>query len=320
VFSWLAFLGMLLFYSAFRLAFPGGNHRRYAFMVFFMPSLLFWPSSIGKEAWMMFALGIAAYGAARVFTHLRFGFVIMGIGLVATGAVRPHVTLAILVAAIPAYIIRRQGHGASPMGPVVKVVGVLVLVVASFVVVDRVERFLHLDTLDSSTIEQALNNAEAQSTTQDSSFGAVRPHNIADFPYAAVTVLFRPFPFEAHNGQALAAAGEGLLLLVLTLGSVKSLRLLPRQLFAEAYVAFAGAYTVLFIFAFSSFGNFGILARERVQLFPLYFVLLCLSTGGGKSDRKASKPKITRVSGYGVRRRAVPTGVTSGPPDPGSIW
>jgi hypothetical protein len=35
-------------------------------------------------------------------------------------------------------------------------------------------------------------------------------------------------------------------------------------------------YTLLFILAFSGFGNFGILARQRSQLFPLVLVALAL--------------------------------------------
>ena len=58
VFSWLAFWGLFLFYRAFTIAVPEGRRRSYAHLVFFLPALLFWPSSIGKESWMIFALGI----------------------------------------------------------------------------------------------------------------------------------------------------------------------------------------------------------------------------------------------------------------------
>ncbi len=64
-FSWLGFWGLLLFQRAFATALPDGDARRYALLVLFLPSLLFWPSSIGKEAWMTLALGLGAYGAAR---------------------------------------------------------------------------------------------------------------------------------------------------------------------------------------------------------------------------------------------------------------
>ena len=68
-FSWLGFWGLFLFYRAFTIAVPVGRRRSYALLVFFLPSLVFWPSSIGKEAWMMFSLGIAVYGVAKILTY-----------------------------------------------------------------------------------------------------------------------------------------------------------------------------------------------------------------------------------------------------------
>jgi len=43
VFSWLGFWGIYMCYRAFRLALPGFDHRRYGKLLFFLPSLLFWP-------------------------------------------------------------------------------------------------------------------------------------------------------------------------------------------------------------------------------------------------------------------------------------
>ena len=52
VYSAFAFWGVYLLYRAFRVALPDGDHRRYAYLVFLLPSMLYWPSSIGKEAWL----------------------------------------------------------------------------------------------------------------------------------------------------------------------------------------------------------------------------------------------------------------------------
>ena len=66
VFSWLGFWGLFLFYRAFTIAVPEGRRRSFGYLLFFLPSLVVWPSSIGKDAWMMFAMGLAAYGVARL--------------------------------------------------------------------------------------------------------------------------------------------------------------------------------------------------------------------------------------------------------------
>ena len=50
VYAWFSFIGLVLAYRAFRIALPHGDHRRYLVLLFFLPSLLFWPASIGKTA------------------------------------------------------------------------------------------------------------------------------------------------------------------------------------------------------------------------------------------------------------------------------
>jgi hypothetical protein len=89
-------------------------------------------------------------------------------------------------------------------------------------------------------------------------------------------VLFRPFPFEVRNVQALLTSLEGVSLLALCGLSLRRLARLPLALLRRPYVAFAVVYTCAFIYAFSSLVNFGILARERSQLLPMLFVMLCI--------------------------------------------
>ena len=106
-------------------------------------------------------------------------------------------------------------------------------------------------------------------------------------------MLLRPFPWEAHNAQALVTSFEGVLLVALAWRGRRSLRTLPRRL-KESYVLFAVLYSAAFIYAFSSFGNFGILARERVQVLPFVLALLCLaplSTGSPDPARRPRRPE-----------------------------
>ena len=72
------------------------------------------------------------------------------------------------------------------------------------------------------------------------------------------------------------------------------LRSLPRLIRTQPYVAFCLTYTLLFVVAFSSFANFGILTRQRVQVFPFVLVLLALPLVPGRIGRKRS-PTRERV-------------------------
>ncbi len=62
--SWLAFVGCLFIYLAFRVTFPNSDRRWYAVLLFLFPSLLFWTADVSKEAFMLLGLGLAVYGVA----------------------------------------------------------------------------------------------------------------------------------------------------------------------------------------------------------------------------------------------------------------
>src|SRR5207245_2937734 len=72
------------------------------------------------------------------------------------------------------------------------------------------------------------------------------------------------------------AAVEANFLLLLSIIRIKWIFAALRSIRRQPYVAFALLYTILFVVAFSSFANFGILVRERIQLYPLFFVLLSI--------------------------------------------
>ncbi len=66
------------------------------------------------------------------------------------------------------------------------------------------------------------------------------------------------------------------MLLGLFVWSLPRMVTLPRLMLRRPYVTFALTYTLGFVIAFANIGNFGILARQRSQLLPLFAVLLCL--------------------------------------------
>jgi hypothetical protein len=274
VFAWLGFWGLYFFYRAFQIAVSEETAKRYARLVFFLPSLLFWSSSIGKDAWMVFALGVASYGVARMLTHRRGGFLVAATGLTGTALVRPHVTLMIMVGVLFAYALRRSGRDTGH-SRLAKVIGLTVLIAGSALLVGQVEKFLHINNLGQQSVNHVLSTESAGSNYGGSAYTVQNP-SLANYPLSAVTVLFRPFPWEAHSSQQIAASLEGVFLMSVLLRSVPRFRGLLRRLRETPYVAYALAYSLVFMPFFSSFANFGLLVRERDQLYPLLFVLLAL--------------------------------------------
>ena len=276
VFAWVAFWGQYLCYRAVRVGLPGSDHRRYALLVLFVPSLLFWPSSVGKESWMLFGLGLAAYGAARVFRGRFGGYHLLVAGSVWVGLVRPHMAALVAVSLLFALLLATSRDRARPPAAAfaAQLVGLVVVVAATAYALQQVQAFFEVESLQGlqGQVEQVAN----QTATGGSAFQPTQVRSLVDFPLGAVSVLFRPWPFEVHNAQALLASAEGLLLLALMVAGRQRLATAVREARARPYLLFALVFSVLFIVAFSYVGNFGILARQRVQLYPFVLVLLAI--------------------------------------------
>jgi hypothetical protein len=277
-FSWLGFLGLFLFYRSFTIAVPEGRARIYARFVFFLPSLAFWPSSIGKEAWMMFALGIAAFGAARALSGRAWrGLAMSGLGMWFAALVRPHIAALVAVGLAVGFILRRPREDARQLAPVVKGLSLVVVALLAAVVVVQAERFLRENGVETeSGVEGVQSSIALRSAGGGSYFAPSILQSPTQAPLAVLTVLFRPLPHEAHNFQALLASLENSFLLVFALiripwgfAALKSMRRQP-------YVGLAFVYTAIFVVAFSSFANFGNLVRQRVQVLPFLVALLCI--------------------------------------------
>jgi len=282
VFAWLGFWGLFWFYRAFQLAVPNGRLRTYARFVFFWPSVVFWPSSIGKEAWMMFTLGLASFGIASLLSGGRSKGILFGsLGLLGAAVVRPHFAGFMAIALAIAYIIKRPSPSLRQLAPVAKALSLIVVVLAAGLILRYTERFLENSGLpieggltSVGTVANALDEASANTQQGGSEFEATDLGSPAGIAMTFGTVLFRPLPTEAGNAQALLAAAESSALLLIVVVRFRWVTSAVRSMRQQPYIAFLAAYAVGGILALSSVANFGILARQRSLIMPAVFVLL----------------------------------------------
>jgi hypothetical protein len=297
LFSWLGFWGLFLFYRAFTIAVPEGRKRTYAILLFFLPSLVFWPSSIGKEAWMMFALGFAAFGAAKVLTGQTLGGLIpLGIGLWFAAIVRPHVAGMVAVALVAGYLLKRPHPSLRQLAPIVKTIVLAGLVVIAAVLVVQTDQFLHgLAPGPNPGVTDILRGVTERTQEGGSSFAPSILQSPVRAPIAAVTVVYRPLIFDATGVTSLIAATEGTILLIFSIVRVRWMLAALFSIRRQPYVGFAIAYTAVFILGFSAIANFGLLARERVQLLPFFLVLLCIPPAELREEQIDETDEVIRV-------------------------
>jgi hypothetical protein len=279
VFAWLGFIGLLLCWRAFRRAVPNGDHQRYGYLVLFLPSLLYWTSALGKDAWALFGLGLSAYGVSRCLTRKPIsGLAILIVGMWAVVMIRPHVGLTVMAGLVLAALLYKP-HKASALNPIVRVITFGILFVMMLVLISQTQQFLGVESLNQETVNTQLGDAEGRTSKESvgSVYTPVRVNTPIDLPYATITVLFRPFPWEANNGQALATSFEGFFLVYLSIRGWRRLLAIPATARRASYIAYCIGITFTFVYAFSAFSNFGILARQRGQVMPFFLALICLN-------------------------------------------
>lgn len=281
-FSWLAFWGCLLFARGVKRAFPESDHRRYLYLVLFWPSLLFWPSAIGKDAVMVFCLGLATYGACVVLAPKAkvWGVALFAGGVFGMLQVRNHVALmavlAVVVATTFAFIGGQKAEQAGGRGRVVRLAGLVVMVLLALTATTQTTRFFSEEAGQSTSTTEALELTVERTQQGGSEFEPIVVTNPAQIPAATVSVLFRPFLWEAHSAGAVIASLEGAGIAVLFLLSWKRLLRWPVSAWRRPILIYGFTYTLMFVVAFSSIGNAGILARQRSQMLPLLFLALAV--------------------------------------------
>ncbi|MEX1270948.1 MAG: hypothetical protein WEB55_00695, partial [Acidimicrobiia bacterium] len=262
----------LLFYLAFRRIASGRGLGWYAAGIFFLPSLLFWPSSIGKESLMLLFLGVCAYGAVRVLHDYAFRFAVVTIGgLAAIAAVRVHVAALVAVALAVPLVVGRKAEVRFAWSRRLVLIGAAasLVVMAAGGVSDVFGVDPSGDDLDPFLRDIERRTAQGGSAVEGEAI--LEGGNPAT---ATLRVLFRPLPNEAHNAQALASAVESVVLLGVIVWNLPRMVRHFGRLRRYPYLLMALLFTGGFVIAFSSLFNLGILARQRTQTLPFLLAVI----------------------------------------------
>lgn len=299
IFAWFAYIGTVLYVLTAVRAVPALPVRRYAWLLFLAPSLLFWPSSIGKESLLMLFLGCVSYAGVRLM-HRRWGgwtLPLLAFGTAGSVAVRPHVTaiwsagLVVGVVATLAMGRRLQAKGSS-LGTAVMVV--LAAVIFVFVASSAL-RFLDpgSDSVDakplSDRVDAIFNSTTERTAAGGSMFEGVTIRGPVDWPYAIVRTLTRPLITEVDTLTEFLPSVETTALVVLAIVGWKRLANIPRLMRSTPYLWMALSVLVMFGLAFSVFRNLGLLARQRALVVPFMVLLVCLPPF---APRPSARPPI----------------------------
>jgi len=279
IYAILAFIGTYLWYrGTAEVLTVGFNRRRYFLLLMFMPSLLFWPSSIGKEALMLFGLGFFIWGASLAMRRRYFlALILCAASGWFIGIIRPHVVALYAAAFVFAFVFGRLGPSKSTGGGLargfVTVLAVLLLILVS----SRALDFLGVEDLSTDAVQARVVEQNRLTFQGGSSFGSGPVSLVpSDLVVGVFTVFFRPMIYEAHSLLMMITALESTFLLLYLGVRFSSVWCGLKNLRRRPFLLFMLGAALLYGVAFSSFLNFGLLARQRSLVLPALFVFACI--------------------------------------------
>lgn len=236
---------------------------RLPLLLLFWPSLVFWPSSIGKEAIVLLAAGLVIYGWRG---RGRIHWPTLSAGLILALGLRPHIAMMMGVAIAAADWLKSTQTWTA--GSIAR--GVVLLLVGVGIGVAGLGQLGIDQNLDS--VENYVELRSGQTATGGSSFDATTGPLVV--PMAFVNVLFRPFIWEARNPFILFSALEMTAFWVMVYRNRRASMAMVRNWRSSALLAFVVPFALVLTFFYGAFvSNMGILARQRVIVLPLLFIV-----------------------------------------------
>ena len=295
--STLAFYGTWLFYRAHRLAFPDGDGRLYFLLLFFLPTMAFWPSSLGKDALVVFGLGVATWGLAKLLHQVSLAsFLQMGLGILLTFGVRPAVAVMFLAGAGVAFLLH-PGMMRTPLSrPIAALFLGPVMVVMLFFAASQALFYENIDASLDTVVEEYVATRERLLGEGGAVIEGPAPTTPGGVGQAVLTVLFRPFPWELATPLAAVAGLESLVLLGIVLVRLKPGWRAIRTRWRGGLVICALIVAVSLVVPLTAAANFGLLVRQRAQLLPFLFMVLTAVPGPRWWREPAASPYLRRSS------------------------
>jgi hypothetical protein len=213
--------------------------------------------------------------------------------------VRPHLLAMVALAVGVAYLLGTPlKAGRMPDTAIVgRVVGIIIIVLLAAFTVQKASTYLQLEDLSASSLETRLSEQSAHSDQGGSKFNAPKPSlSPLALPIGFITVVLRPFPWEATSGLILLASLEGLFLTGLLIFRWRSLLTALRRCRKTPFLLYCFSLVALYSLTFSSFSNFGLLARERSLALPAVLVLVSVIPGVWTRKKSSLPPPSAPIT------------------------
>ncbi len=260
-------------------------------LIFFLPQMHFWSAGVGKDTILFLCIGMFAYGLMKPLQRIP----LIVIAVLLSMAIRPHITLFLMVGFGLAYVFGGKVSGFQRIAFSVVMIGIGLAILPSVMEFAKIEE-ASVEGFDKFAQGKAsvLSRASTGSAVDISSY---------PFPLKVLTFWFRPFFFDVRNINGLVASLENLILVIIF---VKAMRSNPVKAFKAAPFVIKGMVLFLIVgtLAFSqSLGNLGIMIRMRNMFLPGFLIFMMWIFSYQQETKRAQLAILKRNGKEKVKKR-----------------
>lgn len=290
MFATFSFSGVWMMYYTFSFLKPK-LYKWFAYVILFMPSLVFWCSGIMKDTICLAALGWFFYGCYRLFHKNQyniFTFLVLGISSLVLIKIKIYILLCFAPAAMFWFFLEKTNFSNKNIKvlirPFILIFGIGVSVFALLKFANSTEEYnIEAITRTSQVTADYLYKVSYMQNGSGYSLSSNFDGSIGSFlrlaPEAVIVSFYRPFLWEARNPVMLLSALEGLAALFLTIYAIMmALKSNRKALFSPpSFVVISLVFAILFGIAIGmSTYNFGSLVRYKTPALP--FLMSAMAT------------------------------------------
>jgi hypothetical protein len=236
------------------------EHRGYLALLF-LPSAQFWTAAIGKDAPLFLGVSLSVWAMLSFRRRIPQFCAALAIMVL----FRPHIAL-MAVTALAGAAFFGQGTSAG------RRMGLLAIALIGFgLLVGPVQDSLKVDVTSTTSVSAFLdkNNSIYATVAGTTSLGH------ASFAVRTISLLFRPFFFDAHGGLGLIASVENLGVVLAFIYTLLHLRDLIQLVRRVLFIRFALLFAFILLFSLVLvYYNVGLGLRQRVMAYPMIFSIL----------------------------------------------
>lgn len=263
---------------------PPERQKHALWSVMMVPSVVFWSSSLLKEAFGLMGIGVAILGAVTLKKNVKSirGILLLVLGVYVVGLFKSYILFPLTLSlGVYVYWSRAVSRGGVTLRPVVFVAG------AGITIASVALLGLLFPRYSVENVAESIEQQQSASLTTDggSDFREVSEDQaprgaaglVADAPFTISTALLRPFLFESTSPTMLVSAVEmTAILYFIVMAFVRNSWIeLLRWLWRSPDIIAAVAFVLLFSSAVGlATTNLGTLSRYRLPMMPFYFYVV----------------------------------------------